>query len=108
VLKREMAEKEADFEKVMQAYLSADLAEILAVSEKTTAGLVDEAVWEEMKARLIIQRNNAMAKRLIAAAKEHRLFVAVGASHLAGETGLVAQLKAAGFTLKPLQGLADD
>lgn len=108
VLKREMAEKEADFEKVMQAYLSGDLDKILSVNAKTTGGLVNDQLWQKMKARLIIQRNKAMASRLITAAKEHSLFVAVGASHLAGETGLVAQLKNAGFRLKPLKGLRID
>lgn len=105
VLKRSQEEKEADFEKVLIAYLSGDLDKILATNAKTTGDLVNDKIWKKMKTRLIEQRNHHMAKRVVAAAKVQSLFIAVGASHLAGETGLVAQLKQAGFTLKPLRGL---
>lgn len=108
VLARELAEKEADFEQVMQAYLSGDLDQILTVNENITGGLVSDKIWQKMKARLIIQRNKAMASRLMAVAKEQHVFVAVGASHLAGDTGLINQLKKAGFKLKALKGLKTD
>ena len=43
-----------------------------------------------------------MAQRSIQAASEKPVFVAVGASHLAGENGLIEAFKKAGFKLKPL------
>lgn len=105
VLQRKQHEKEADFEKLLKVYLSGDLDQILVINAKTTSQLVDPSLWEKMKTRLIDHRNDVMASRIIAAAKTQSLFVAAGASHLAGETGLVSQLKEAGFTLKALTGL---
>lgn len=105
VLKRSQKEKETDFEKVLIAYLSGDLDKILATNAKTTGDLVNDQIWQKMKTRLIEQRNVQMAQRVIEAAQVQSLFVAVGASHLAGESGLVAHLKQAGFTLQPLKGL---
>jgi uncharacterized protein YbaP (TraB family) len=40
-----------------------------------------------------------MAARVLDAAKNKSLFVAVGASHLAGKNGLIASLKQAGYQL---------
>lgn len=105
VLKRTTKEKTRDFEKVLQAYLTGDIARILATNAKTTGNLTNDQIWEKLKKRLILQRNNTMGQRVIASAKKQALFVAVGASHLAGETGLIQQLKDAGFSLEPLQGL---
>lgn len=108
VLKRSQDEKEADFEKVLKVYLSGDLDKILATNAKTTGDLVSDEIWQKMKVRLIEQRNLKMATRVIEAASAQSLFIAVGASHLAGESGLVAQLKQAGFSLQPLQGLKSE
>jgi uncharacterized protein YbaP (TraB family) len=44
-----------------------------------------------------------MAERVLAAAKTKKLFVGVGASHLAGEGGLIERLKKAGFKLSPVK-----
>lgn len=49
-------------------------------------------------AHVLDQRNRAWAKRL-AARKEDRLVVAVGAAHLAGKSGLLALLAQRGYTL---------
>ncbi len=105
VLKRSQADKEADYEKVMKAYLSGDMDAILAVNAQTTGSLVSDALWQKLYQRLVVQRNQTMAQKLIARAKAQSIFVAVGASHLAGETGLIQQLKQTGFRLKPLTGI---
>jgi uncharacterized protein len=50
--------------------------------------------------RLVTQRNERMARRiqaLLAARPDQSIFFAVGAGHLAGEDGVVARLRSAGF-----------
>ena len=56
-----------------------------------------------MRVKLIDERNEGMAKGMLAQAKENRVFAAVGASHLAGETGILNRLRQAGFKLTPIK-----
>lgn len=56
---------------------------------------------QELKA-LLEDRNNEWMKQLPKLMKEQSLFVAVGALHLAGESGLVNQLRKKGYTLTPI------
>lgn len=86
-------------EALMDAWYQGDRAtlEALVVEPFLTP---DNAVLYD---RLLVQRNRAMADQLVARAAEGgRLFVVVGAGHLAGPEGLVALLEARGFTAKPL------
>ena len=99
VLKRTQAQKEADFERLIAAYLSGDSDKIIALDEKITAGMLPKELWEKMRTKLLDERNVKIAERSIAAANEKPVFVAVGASHLAGDKGLIAAFKKAGFKL---------
>jgi uncharacterized protein YbaP (TraB family) len=56
---------------------------------------------EEMKP-LLDDRNNYWMQQLPKLMKEQSLFVAVGALHLVGETGLVQQLRKKGYTVTPV------
>ena len=56
---------------------------------------------EEMKI-LLDDRNNNWMQQLPALMNEQPIFVAVGALHLVGKTGLVNQLKAQGYTVTPV------
>jgi uncharacterized protein YbaP (TraB family) len=51
--------------------------------------------------RLLVKRNVVMAERTTAVAKDSSVFIAVGASHLAGDDGLIAAFRKAGFKLTP-------
>ena len=55
----------------------------------------------ELKA-LIDDRNNSWIQQLPPLMKDQSLFVAVGALHLVGESGLVKQLREQGYTLTPV------
>lgn len=57
---------------------------------------------EEMKA-ILDERNNQWIEQLPKLMKEQPLFVAVGALHLTGESGLVNQLRKKGYTLTPIK-----
>ncbi len=56
---------------------------------------------EEVKA-LLDDRNTYWMQQLPRLMKEQPLFVAVGALHLAGESGLVNQLRIKGYTVTPI------
>jgi uncharacterized protein len=102
VLKRTPEQKEADFEKLMAAYLAGDSDKISALDEKITGGMLPKELWAKMRAKLLDERNVKMAQRSIVAANEKPLFIAVGASHLAGDNGLLAAFKKAGFKLSAM------
>jgi uncharacterized protein len=56
---------------------------------------------EEVKA-LLDDRNDYWMQQLPGLMNEQSLFVAVGALHLVGKTGLVNQLKAKGYSVTPV------
>ncbi|MES2579025.1 MAG: TraB/GumN family protein [Pseudomonadota bacterium] len=99
VLKRTQTQKEADFERLMAAYLSGDSDKISALDEKITGGMLPKPIWTKMRTKLLDERNVVMAEGSIKAANEKPVFAAVGASHLAGKTGLINAFKKAGFKL---------
>ena len=97
VLKRTPEQKEADFERLMAAYLKGDSDKISALDEQITGGMLPKEIWAKMRVKLLDERNLVMAQRAIPAANEKPIFIAVGASHLAGDNGLIAAFKKAGF-----------
>lgn len=63
----------------------------------------DAAGYAAFEETMIISRNRGMADRAVPILDKGDAFVAVGALHLAGPTGLVALLKAKGFTLDAVE-----
>ena len=103
VLKRTPAQKEADFERLLSAYLVGDSDKISALDEQITGGMLPKEIWAKMRTKLLDERTVLMAERSIAATNDKPVFVAVGASHLAGDNGLIAAFKKAGFKLSAMQ-----
>ena len=99
VLKRTPEQKEADFERLLAAYLVGDSDKLTALDEQITGGMLPISIWSKMRKSLLDDRNLTMAKRAIPLALEKPVFVAVGASHLAGDNGLISAFKKAGFKL---------
>ena len=71
---------------------------------KNTLGDADAtrlaALLQEAEDELIVARNTAWADVLTAALSESQALVAVGALHLPGEMGVLAQLQRAGFAVR--------
>jgi hypothetical protein len=102
VLKRTPKQKEKDFERLMSAYLKGDAEQIANLDAQITGGMLPAPLWEKMRTKLLDERNVVMAERGIAKANAQATFIAVGASHLAGNSGLIAAFKKAGYKLTPL------
>lgn len=79
--------------KMMNWYASGDIQELYKAAKKDAKG---------MRRVLLYDRNALMAKRFEEIAREHSLFCAVGAGHLAGGKGMLRLLKKAGFKVKPI------
>lgn len=103
VLKRSQKQKENDFEQLMKVYLAGNPDQVANMDDEMTRGVLPAAVWQRMRVKLLDERNVSMAERSLEHAKQGKVFIAVGAAHLAGKSGLIQAFKQAGFKLKPLK-----
>lgn len=103
VLKRTQKQKEKDFEQLMKAYLAGNPDQVANMDDEMTRGVLPAEVWQRMRVKLLDERNVKMAERGLEQAKQRSVFIAVGAAHLAGKTGLIQAFKQAGFKLTPLK-----
>jgi uncharacterized protein len=102
VLNLSEADKEKNYELMIKTYLTFNSNKILNVDEEITKSIIPEKAWSSVKNELIHKRNKLFFNRLLILAKKNVLFVAVGASHLAGDDGLLQQFFQAGFKKKSL------
>ena len=103
VLSRTQSQKEKDFEQLMRAYLSEDVEQIARMDDAMTGDILPPALWQRMRVKLLDERNVLMATRSIAQAQQEKVFIAVGAAHLAGKSGLIHAFRQAGFKLTRIQ-----
>lgn len=82
-------------EELVDAYLRRDLAGLMQLSDKYKSA--DARLNNALMDRLLVQRNKIMAERMQARLKEGNAFIAVGALHLPGDTGLLRLLTQAGY-----------
>ena len=62
----------------------------------------EEADYAAFEKRMVEMRNYVMAERAEPLLESGSAFIAVGAMHLPGETGLVTLLRQAGYRLQPV------
>jgi uncharacterized protein YbaP (TraB family) len=103
VLKKTEKERLSDYNLLMKDYLSADVEQIRHTDERLTSKLLPEALWAKIKVQLMDERNKKMVAKIKELSKDKQLFIAVGASHLAGQDGLLSQLRQSGFKMSPLK-----
>ena len=82
------------FKRLNAAYLIGDLKKISDIDAE------DDDLTAEERKPLYENRNDAWMKQLPALFAKQSCFVAVGCMHLIGDSGLVAQLKKAGYTVE--------
>ncbi len=70
------------------------------------SGMMSSSEFSDAETKdLLDKRNNAWVPQLDAWMKENSLFVAVGALHLTGETGMIQQLRKLGYTVEPVSNV---
>jgi len=89
-------EQDEAFHAMVTLYLAGDLAGIAAVAEATTTE-EEAALLERFMTRIKVERDALMFERLQPMLPGGGLFIAVGALHLTGESGLLARFADAGW-----------
>ncbi len=84
-----------EYQKLLQAYLSQDLGQMLDLTE-------DPTLPKEIEEKFLVARNHVMAQRIAGFVTEQTTFVAIGAAHLGGSLGVLALLKMAGYQVNPI------
>lgn len=91
----EYDKSKADFDKMVAGYKTKDL------------GLLQDAVKEDedfdkYESLLLTKRNKNWIPQITKAVKVNPIFIAVGAGHLGGETGVISLLRKEGYTVTPV------
>lgn len=99
-----MAQRDDLFETLIQSYVKRDLGVVLELSKGMAkmAGLKASG-FAGFSRELIAKRNQSMFKSSRVHVEQGNAFIAVGAAHLIGDTGLVALYRKAGFTVTAVQ-----
>jgi uncharacterized protein len=94
-------ELDAQIEPTIKAWLRRDLA-ALAATDRVVAGDDRDLRrhYQVLTQKLVSNRSVLMAHRLFLPLKHGRVFVAVGALHLYGSAGLLAQLREQGYRVR--------
>lgn len=83
------------FEKMVKAYVSGDIDELLALTQ-------DDESLGQFDELLLDKRNENWLKMIPGIVKKSPTFIAVGAAHLPGEKGLLRGLKDMGYVITPM------
>ena len=91
-------------ETLLQLYLNRQMGAAMpfqiALAEKSG---VPASAFDGFQKALLVDRNASMTKKAAPLLEQGQAFIAVGALHLPGKTGLVALLREAGYTVTPVE-----
>jgi uncharacterized protein YbaP (TraB family) len=90
---------EAMHAELLTAYKQRDLGRLLAINEASMQS-GDQRLADDFQRRLIDDRNQRMAERAQPYLQKGKAFVAVGALHLPGKTGLLERLQQQGYSVR--------
>lgn len=98
-------EYRAMLQQINAAWLQGDLATLAKISRQADPFIAaEDREWElQFQRTMIDDRNLRMADRLRPLLAKGGAFIAIGAAHLPGATGLVTQLKQQGYRLTPVK-----
>jgi len=93
---RDTTSGNSEIEEFIEMYRSMEVEKMANSFEE------DENMPENFEEAFLTKRNKVMAIKIAEYSTEQRTFNAVGAAHLGGDTGVIALLKEAGYTVKPI------
>lgn len=97
---RTQPELEKDYGELIRAYLARDLRRLSEISDKHDPE--EDRLYRTVTDRLLTRRNARMQQRMAPFLKQGNAFIAVGAAHLGGDTGLLNLLEQAGYRVIPI------
>jgi uncharacterized protein YbaP (TraB family) len=95
-LSKSPEQKGEEYAQIVNAYLNKDFPTLMAEDQVSMDGLAPEA-GKRLMYLLLQKRNVEMTEAIRQEMKKGPVFVAVGASHLPGEQGIIALLRKAGY-----------
>ena len=91
---------EEDFIAMKSFYLKRDLGGLYNYTQRYS--MSREPVYEKLMTKLIVDRNKTMAERMQPMLDKGKSFIAIGAMHLTGSEGVLALLKAQGYSVSAI------
>ncbi len=95
-IKSDKGDSDDQFDEMVQLYKQQNLVGLQKMLESNS----ETKQYEDL---LLVKRNQNWIPVMAEMMAEHPTFFAVGAGHLAGEKGVIALLRAEGYTVKPLK-----
>ena len=83
-------------ERLTQAYLARDLKQLTTIANEQFSS---SPVQQQLKQQLVVDRNQKMVARMQPRIKEGNAFIAIGALHLPGQSGILSLLQQMGYTV---------
>ena len=81
---------------VVNMYINRDVAGIVLQNEQPH---YDESVFNRYMQQLVYDRNTRMAKKIETIMQQDNVFIAIGASHLPGDRGILKLLEQRGYSI---------
>jgi uncharacterized protein YbaP (TraB family) len=98
----ELGRLEQTTEKLIQYYLREDIAAIAGMENEFHTG-ENRAFMERLMDRLVDDRNRRMTQAMQQHLQAGQTFVAIGALHLPGKSGIIHLLRKAGYKVEPVR-----
>ena len=95
---RSSASGDDELDKMIKLYKDQDINGMISMMQTEEQGI---GHYEDL---LLVSRNKNWIPVMANMMSRQKTFFAVGAGHLGGETGVVALLRQAGYTLSPVRG----
>jgi len=92
-----------DTEKLKTFYLAGDIAQMEALASESFGNVKPREIGEYIERTLIVERNRLMAARAERYIQRGGAFIAVGALHLPGESGLLRHYERLGYDVTPVK-----